>query len=336
MLDREQLPASITEDDLIAAVERRDLRVGQKEALHELCRRRGARKTEVVLNLLSQRAHPADVRAIAAVELGKEDNPRHRNALEAALTDDPQIVRRAAESLARIGDAGSLSRLESLRSVPSEAARQSVEFAKTLISYRLRLRTHQLAPVPANELLRVDPDRSATVSSEPVSREAFEQMAARLREELPAVPVSPVGLDLTCGRNRFLVFVTAAFDGPDALSELIGSNAVAAVVLRRAPGGRFFVHEYVLTHPRDGSDLALFGVRPTGLRIHQGEVRVGAGEARFQIGTVNTPGAAAAQIEGALRPDERRLVLDRAVVSHVPAPGQRQPATPRKLDVQLG
>src|SRR5688572_10561361 len=74
------------------------------EALRELLRRR-PRRAPLLAEVVADRARPTEMRAIAAVALGRQATPAARDALIAAVRDqDPLVLRRVAEALGKVGD----------------------------------------------------------------------------------------------------------------------------------------------------------------------------------------------------------------------------------------
>ena len=222
--------------------------------------------------LLDERL-PPDVRAVAAVEAGKQAAPGSERALVAALRSGPPlVVRRAAESLGRIGGPEALPALRALRSSEEEpAVARAVSFARSLISYRFGLGSDLLKTPGAGEILTLDDPEPIQIQATPVGADAVERIAPRYRLEVPGVALSPRGaLQLRCDPNEFLL---VPHEGIAALGE---RNAVVGVVLKRAQSLEYFaLHLYLLSHPREEGTLSLFGVRPDGTLTHFGEMHLG-------------------------------------------------------------
>jgi hypothetical protein len=332
-VDREQISRRVTEGELIAAVEGRSETIGGVEALKELIRRRSRKRTTILLRVVMDDEEPSDLRATAAVELGKERRKGHQEALVAALgSKDPSVVRRSAEALGRIGDEAALEPLASVRLRRGPVTR-SVDFAKTLISYRLGLESNRLQP--PHEAQRLGLNRRRAVPLEvatPRARE-IEMILILLRRELPAIPVSPEGvLGFACGADRFLVVFNRDVHRRKTLAPVAAKSAVPAVVLKRSPSlERYYVYEYILTHPAADDRLLLFGVRTTGVVAHFGEIKLESARGEFRVGTVETRYSPPVSIEGSYEHDARRLVFTAAFAQRDFAASQRPAATPAKL-----
>jgi HEAT repeats len=333
--DQERTGASVGERELVAAVEGRSETLGSREALQELSRRRSPRRTSVLTEVVADSGRPGDLRAAAAVELGRDNKASHRDALLAALrARDHAVVRRSAEALGRIGDEDALAVLRSLRP-RSAPVQRSVRFARTLISYRLGLDSDRLRPPAADELLEVQPQEAVPVSLLPLTAPSVEEVVPDLRQQLPAVTVSADGAhEITCGDQRFLLVFNAEVHRRRTLSWLSRRPAVAAVVFKWSAGlDRYYLHEYQLVDPGQGGEPLLFGVRTTGVVVHFGPVGLRTQEADVSVRTVNTPYAPPVDIEGTYHHGDRLIVARRALVQLGRQPSQRRPATPRKLDL---
>ena len=336
--DREKLSRRVTEGELIAAIEGRSETLGGVEALKELIRRRSRKRTTILMRVVIDDGQPADLRATAAVELGKERRKGHQEALVAALgSKDPAVVRRSAEALGRIGDAAALDALASVR-LRGGAVRRSVDFAKTLISYRLGLESHRLQPPSEARRMHLDRRRAVPLEiSTPRARE-LESIIPALRRELPAIPVSPEGvLGFSCGADRFLVVFNRDVHRRKTLAPLATKSAVPAVVLKRSPSlERYYVYEYLLTHPAASGSLLLFGVRTTGVVAHVGEVRLGPAEGEFEVGTVETRYSPPITIEGRYEHVARKLTFSVALAQRYFTETQRPAEAPAKVSFARG
>jgi HEAT repeats len=336
--DREEIPRRVKESELIAAVRGRSETLGSVEALKELIRRRSRKRTTILMRVVMDEGETPDLRTTAAVELGKERRKGHQEALLAALrSKDPSVVRRSAEALGRIGDESALEALASVR-IRRGAVRRSVEFAKTLISYRLRLETNRLRPPSEAQRMELNRRRAVPLEVEKPRARELETILPLLRRELPTIPVSPEAiLRFSCGADRFLVVFNRDVHRRKTLTPVAARSAVPAVVLKRSPSlERFYVYEYLLTHPSADGTLLLFGVRTTGVVAHFGEVQLEPARAEFKVGTIETRYSPPVTIEGSYEHDTRSLVFSVALVERDFAETQRPAAVPAKLSPGLG
>ena len=153
------------------------------EALRELLRRRRGR-TPLLAEVVVDRKRPAEMRAIAAVALGRQAAPAAKDALIAAVREDPLVLRRAAEALGKMGDEQALAVLETLEP-PRGPAKRSVDFAKTLLAYRLGLDEHRLARPPAKDETRGPTATGATSQGNDAQGQALERIMTPTPLEFP-------------------------------------------------------------------------------------------------------------------------------------------------------
>jgi hypothetical protein len=315
---------------LARQVPQRELAVA---AVRELVVRRSPRLGAVLRDILADGERDPDLRALAAVELSHDARPANREALAEVLTGaPPPVTRRAAEALGRIGDEASLTRLRRMR--PTDPVlRQTVDFARSLISYRLGLGQDLLdAPPPPrlNDADRAPPmDITFAAPPEPILAEAM----AAAKREFPALPLAPDGaLHFECGSDRFFAAFTAAVQRRKTLTPLLEHNAVLVTVMKRAAAiGEYTAYLYVLVHPERAGRLRLFGVRPSGLAVLTGEAEVGEREAVFRVGSLSTPHLVPVTVEANYDHEARRLTFGAMRIDTDFGPGMkasRRPATP--------
>ncbi len=332
-IDEEGLPATLREDELINGVTGRRPDLDRTLALKELLRRQYPRRIGLLGEVVADRQAPPELRSTAALALGEEAGAEGEAALIVALkTEEPLVVRRAAESLGRIGDRKALAALAEVRAQPGGATARSLAFARTLISYRLGLGTDRLQTPPADALLSVPRERGVALKFEPVKPEAARADAAALKETLPAIAIAERGsVRFSCRTEHLWIVVSEDAAGKKGLGRIAGRDAVTAVVLKQStcPGG-WYVYEYILSHPRDEKALEMFGVRPSGEMVHFGEVALKGGEAAVTLRALNTPYVPAIEFTARYGGAEAAFVMTEALVAVAPAEKQRRPATPRK------
>jgi hypothetical protein len=321
---------------LVAAVRGQSEAAEPTEALRELLRRRSARPP-LLAEVVVDRKQPRETRAVAAVALGRQPTPTAKDALITALRDrDPLVQRRAAESLGKIGDEQALKALERLE-LPRGPARRSVEFAGTLISYRLGLDKHRLRRPPAKDELQVQRRRAQRVAPAPPDPQTLERILTDASRELPSIPLAEQSaLRFACGGHEFAIVLTEELEEQHDLAGLGRRNAVVGVVFERSPvEDSYFTLEYLLSNPAPrGPSVYLYGVRPNGVIAHVGELDTGAG-ATFSLRALNTRYSPPLALDGAYDPAAKQLRMEAMLVQADFDPSQKQPATPTKLEFQV-
>lgn len=316
---------------LIDVVHGRSQSTEPGEALRELVQRQPEPST-LLAEIVTDPQRPSDLRATAAVALGRRPTPVGERALLDALVDpDPAVVRRAAEALGRTAGPSALERLDVLRP-PSGPAQRSVEFARILLSYRHGLERHRLHRPPQRSLLPVDPTLATEVTTTTLRPRTVEPILADAREEAAGIPLSAQGAQrFTCGDNTLAILLTLDLTALDSLDSLLGRSAVVGAVLERSMiTGHYFLSEFLLadTAPQE-TELRLFGVRPGGTVVHVGELQT---TGRFEVRTTDTRSSPPAAIDGSYDPNRKRLQIDRMLIHADFISTQRQPNEPRRLD----
>ena len=336
--DVEARPEAMGDEDLVAAAVGGAQVQERTAALKELLRRRSPRVRPLLGRMVADTAVPPEVRTTAAIALGREATAENEEALRQALgSQDASVVAAAAASLARIGGRSAFDALSRAGAEPGAGAARSVTFARTLISYRLGLGAERLPDPSPTALLEVDRARAVPLPLEEVGPEDFRAGRRWLERELPAIPVTPRGsVRFSCRGEHLWLVLAEDMVGQGRLP--VGErDRVAAAVLKEStcPDG-WFVHEYVLTHPRQDGGAAVFGVRSTGKLVHFGEVREEGANAAVQLRAVDAPGVAALELHAELLGPEAALVIREALCA--PPRGERRsrPSTPSRGPEQRG
>lgn len=328
----------LSDRELMAAVKGRSERLAGTRALKALTRR-GSSRTALLAEVLVDPEQPPDLRAAAAVNLGQEKKARNQEVLASALeAAEPSVVRRAAEALGRVGDERALERLASIRP-RGGPARQSVHFAKTLISYRNGLDENHLRKPPEREFLGSTGLPGAPLAVEKVPPDEAARLVADAQGELPGIPVSAQpAFRFSCDGSTFALVFSREVTRRKTLT--IGGNAaVPAVVLKHsAELEKYYLYEYLLTHPKADGTLQLFGMRSVGIMIHAGEMWVEGSEAHFELRALDKPMAPPVHISGTYDHAEATLTMSLAAGQRTAEAAARRdaPGAPAKLEASFG
>jgi hypothetical protein len=287
-----------------------------KAAIAELMRSRSPRRMSLLSEVVRDKGRHADVRAMAALNLGRDAKPANQEALLDAISGSPGLVRRRAiESLGKIGDAKALEQLRRLR--PRDPVmKRSLNFARSIISYRLGLGTDLLEPPPALSLTSGQRVPSVDTAIPPVTTELLEETLAASREELPGLRLSSAGArQLACGANRFVLAFNREIHRRKTLSALAQRNAVLMVVLwKPSTLDDFETYMYILSHPERENRLRLLGLRSMGVITLSGEIDLRELSADFRITTTETPHQVPLELEGTYKHASQSIEFTRTVI----------------------
>ncbi len=294
------------------------------DALRELSRRRSPERLGVARGILADAKRSRRLRATAAVELGTEALPENQRLLiKAMVSEDSTVSIRALQSLGRIGDKGALSKLEALEIPAAPNARQAISFAKSLISYRLRLDTHLLRPPAANRYVAVSDSGTFAIMSP--KRGEVDKAIRDTALSLPAVLLAKTGATkLQCGRMEYVLAIAEAFRTLRATATICEKSALPCVLLRKDLAlDRYVLDTYVFTQPAIGGDgVRLLGVRPKGDIVYGGTGSIADGQASFTLRSVKTRLAPAIDVEGSYDLRARSWRFGRARVGQTVSAGK--------------
>ena len=325
--DVEAGPRQVKDEELVATTGR-NINVNERTAaLKELLRRRSPQVRPMLGRIVTDSEAPTELRTTAALALGREATPANEDALNRALaSQDPSVVAAAAGSLGRIGGRAAYDALKATAE-PRPGPARGLAFARTLISYRLGLGAERLAEPSTGSFLELDRARAASLELREVGPKDFAAARPWLQRELPAISVAEKGsVRFTCGNEHLWLVLAEGMAAGD--SSVAKRDRIAAVVLKESacPDG-WFVHEYILTHPRTGKGAALFGLRSTGKLVHFGEIGAGANPA-VQVRAIDAPGVASLEFRAELRSDGALGV--REALAGPPQGGRkRRPSAPQ-------
>ncbi|MGB5398835.1 MAG: HEAT repeat domain-containing protein [Thermoanaerobaculia bacterium] len=284
--------AARTNEELAKAVADTSAAIGRREALQELARRNAPKLSAVARWALDDPGAPRGLRHTAAVALGKRVDPESEKSLVGALSsEDTGLVRLAAASLGKIGDRSTLGPLRKSDGGASPPARRAISFARSLISYRLGLPEELLRRPPTKEVARFDGADSMSVRRVKVPKGAFTKNAEDLQLELPRLPIASSGsMRLSC-RGEQLWVVLAEESVQQGTRSVAERSCIPAVVLKLSTcPERWYVHEYLMTHPGDDGSIQAFGMRPSGQMNHFGGVDFEADDAVLTMQALNVAG----------------------------------------------
>ncbi len=179
--------------------------------LKEFVRRKRPDRMAVYRRVLSDPKQSTAARRVLVRELGKQPLPENQALLLQLLeTAEAPLFSPVVQALGRMGAEGALERLEKIKAPVEPAAQRTLEFARSLLAYRLRLNRH-LLPVPAaSQIVKVKDGVPMEIkkTSARVAREIIQDT----REDLPGITLAETGaVGLKCFTNNLLLALNQEF-----------------------------------------------------------------------------------------------------------------------------
>ena len=323
---------TITRESLIRTARKGGAGLRRIDALKELVRRGGDDIREILAETLSSAEAPSDLRTTAALALGRLPGKTQQDALLRALSDpDPYVVRRAAESLGKIGDRAAAERLAAIPPPELPAARRAIAFARILSSYRLSLGLFRFAAPASSEFLKVE--KPVELKPIPARVETLRKVRQHLPEEVPAISVDTrSAVEVECQGDELLVMLTedAARVREHGIKEK--ADLIAAVVLKRSSEGRYALFEYIFAHGEE-QRILLFGSTPTGALIHTGTATQEREQIHFELRALNTVYSPALELKGSADSVTSPLMLQTLTVNAGLVSNQKRPSAPTLSEI---
>ena len=336
--DVEKFGENLSDDKLVELI-----RSGREEesvlgALNELSRRKSARQFDIFRHVLDDPAQSLRAKKTVAARLSAQPlNESQELLIRHLTTKDPTLFAKIAQSLGKVGDQRALERLEATTPPNEKVARRTLEFATTLLTYRLRLNRH-LLPTPSEaDLVKVTD--GIPFKTEAADPETLRRAIAQAQKDLPAVPLAPDrGVKLTCRTTELLLLMAAEFQEPATLRTIRERPALPLVLLKRGLSlDRWSLDRYLFTHPsKGGRQVALLGTRPSGELTYAGIAQASEQGFSFSLRSVDTRYAAAIEVEGRYDPEQRSLELTKAISSTEIAAKTRKPRQPQRAAPVVG
>lgn len=322
----------LSEAELVARVQSKFETGSIQSALQELATRKSPRRLEVFRTVLEDPGQASGVKRTVAVELGKERLLGNQELLLRQVeVKDATLFARVVQSLGQIGDEQALARLEHLDRPESAGSAQALEFAKSLLAYRLHLNRNLITPPSDAQLVEVT--AGVPFGAVAAESEAVQEALQVVERAVPGVAITGEGaVRLTCQGNELLLLFADETWQPGSLGALTTRSALPFVLLKKGLSlNRYFLEQYFFTQPAtDGGDVVLLGVRPSGQLTYVGRVQVSADGFHFTLKSVDSPYAPAIDVEGRYDPIARSLELTKAIASRRIAAKERGAGTPRR------
>ena len=266
--------------------------------------RLGTKEARAVLaGLLANPREDMGVRISAALQLTRSGDAVAESALIKALrkAKEPVLAIKLIQSLARVGEAGSLGVLRKFAESRDKIIADQARFAVSIVSYRLG-RSGAFLPVPgANRMKRIPKGAS------PVELSLKPAAAAQAKAVLSAIEGDAFGLRLSvdgaqrmrCGRNDlFLLFGQELARRPFA-TVLPGRPRLAGLIVKKAEvEDSYSVYRLVFTWPAPRGKLHIAVHRPDGRQMLYGMATTSERTLQFSLRSVAPESNALIEIAG--------------------------------------
>jgi len=323
------IAAELSDKDLQKAIKNEIAEIHPIDAITELV----ARNSPQFPALLRERLTSAvddEVRASSAAALSAKNTAANRNALLAALKDKaPEVVRRAAQSLGRIGGAAELEALRKLRPKQPVVKRAMIT-AKTLLSYRLGEKRGLLNTPKENVLLHLGTSKFLPIDVKALSLKKL-GLAEQLARDLPEIRLSDQTLKIDCDRWNYLVVFNREVFSRNAAA-LFKKSSLFGILLRNEQiDDRYNRYAYLLTHPGTGNKLQTFAMRESAEIAYYGQILQAEDGLEFDIKALSSRHTRPIEFSGIINPKNQTISGIHALMGIEKDPKQPAQKQPRQI-----
>ena len=283
-------------------------RVPREVALLLLGRKDYAQKVSDFERVLADEGEELSLRTAAAVELGRTGTEEAFEALVRHSEVKQELVAR--------GVLNGLRRLRSPRALEVAARRaeeprggaaarsalaRSEKWTAALVAFRQGAGAFDLDLPKRHRYVQVDPERAQEIRVTPASPETLNKGLQELSANSIGIELAREhAIEMRCGDRELVFFFNRELVGQD-LARLVGRKAVAGLVAVRylVEGDAYATKYAVLLQPSGGKELRVLVTTTNGALILAGPGRLGVGEVKFRLKSVDRPGVVAMEMEGA-------------------------------------
>lgn len=273
--------------------------IGKMRALATLQRAGTPTASAALMDVASDAGEEPRFRHMATMGLYELGGKQGAERLQ-ALAEQPDLPRPAdiALGLGRIGTAQQMATLERLSEVSGRQDRPRIDFAASLLAYRLGLAGHEVRAVPANQLQDLGRKRARAIEVGKAGRKD-------IGLALGALEAEPLGVELTseraarleCGPNTF-VWLWSEAVRRGGLASLGDHKDVMGVLFRqRQFKAGFAISAVALATPRRGDSHISVHRASDGRIMYDGSL---APDGSLQLRARQHPGLAAVDIRANL------------------------------------
>lgn len=315
--DIEQFGGKLSNNDLIEIIKSNKDEESVLGALKEFFRRKTTKQLEIFKYVLDDDLQKDSIKKTIIAKLGTECLSENQELLLHHLkTKNALLFNKIVQSLGKIGDEYVLKRLEELESPDVNVFNQSLDFAKSLISYRLRLNSN-LIKIPSDSNI-VKITNGIPINIQETKTNGVREALRNVKKDLPCVSlVSEGSIKLTWPSVDYLMIFTDKFYEDETLKSIQENNALPLVILEKASSlGVYFLSHYFFTHPsEDKKVVVLLGTSPAGTLTNVGKVQITEKGFEFKLIPVDSFYSPPIEIEWIYDPNNRSFKFIKAISS---------------------
>jgi hypothetical protein len=293
--------AEVTLDELVEVVRtgQPSHGIGKMRALATLQQARSATASTALMDVASDAGEEPRFRHMATMGLYELGGTRGAERLQ-ALAEQPDLPRVAdiALGLGRIGTAQQMATLERLAELGGRQDKPRIDFATTLLAYRLGVPGHEVRAVPTTQMQDLGRKRARAI-------EVGKAGSRDVRLALGALDVEPLDVELTseraarleCGPNSFVWLWSDAVRRRGLASLAVRKDVVGVLFRRRQFKEGFALSALGLATPRRTDSHISIHRASDGRIMYDGSL---APDGSLQLRARDHPGLAAVDIRASL------------------------------------
>lgn len=336
--DIEQFGEKLSNNELIDIIKRNKDEESVLGALKEFLRRKTTERFEVFKYVLDNDLQKDSVKKTVVAQLGTECLSENQELLLHHLkTKNASLFNKIVQSLGKIGDEHVLKRLEEIESQDVNVSYQSLSFAKSLISYRLRLNRNLINVPSESNIVKIT--KGIPINIQETKTNDLREALLDLRKDLPCVSVVSEGtVKLAWPSLDCLMMFTDNFYEYETLKSIQENNALPLVIVEKASSlGVYFLSHYFFTHPSENNkDAVLLGMSTGGTLTNVGKVQITEKGFEFKLVSVDSLYSPPIEIEWIYDPNKRSFKFIKAIASTKVESPKKRANVPNKVSLGFG
>jgi hypothetical protein len=337
--DIEQFGKKLSNNDLIEIIKSNRDEESVPGALKEFFRRKTTKHFEICKYVLDDNLQRDSIKKTIVAQLGTECLSENQELLLHNLkTKNASLFNKIVQSLGKIGDEHVLKRLEEIESSDVNVSDQSLVFAKSLISYRLRLNSNLIKLPSDSNIVKIT--KGIPINIQETKTNDVRESLIDLKKYLPCASlVSEGSIKLPWPSVDCLMMFTDNFHEEETLKSIQENNALPLVILEKASSlGVYFLSHYFFTHPSedDKKEVVLLGMSTGGTLTNVGKVQITEKGFEFKVVSVDSLYSPPIEIEWIYDPNKRSFKFIKAISSTKVESRKTRANIPHKVSLGFG